>query len=124
MTTANERVMVITAHPDDSEFGCGGTVGKLVREGREVTYVIVTNGNKGSGDRTMTPGRLATIREEEQRNAARVLGVERIVFLGYEDGEIEDTRALRLDVTRQIRRWRPDLVIAQNPQRTYNLGAS
>jgi LmbE family N-acetylglucosaminyl deacetylase len=124
MAKAIERVMVITAHPDDSEFGAGGTVAKMVREGREVTYVIVTNGNKGSGDRAMTPARLATIREDEQRGAARVLGVERVIFLGYDDGEVEDTRALRLDVTREMRRWRPDLVIAQNPHRTYNLYAS
>ncbi len=119
-----ERVMVITAHPDDSEFGAGGTVAKLVKEGREVTYTIVTNGDKGSGDRTMTSERLVAIRETEQRNAARVLGVERVEFLGYPDGEVEDTRALRLDVTRQIRRWRPDLVIAQSPRRTYNLYGS
>ena len=81
-----DRVMVITAHPDDSEFGAGGTVGKFVREGREVAYCIVTNGNKGSSDRAMTPERLATIRAEEQRNAAGVLGVERLTFLGYPDG--------------------------------------
>ena len=124
MAQAIERVMVVTAHPDDSEFGAGGTVAKMVREGREVTYVIATNGNKGSSDRTMTPERLARIREEEQRNAARILGVERVVFLGYDDGEVEDTRALRLDVTRQIRRWRPDLIITMNPNRTYNLGGS
>ena len=124
MTTTTERVMVVTAHPDDPEFGAGGTVAKLAREGREVTYIIVTNGSKGSGDRQMTPERLAKIREEEQRNAARVLGVERVVFLGYEDGEVEDTRALRRDVTREMRRWRPDLIITQNPARTYNLYAS
>ena len=116
-----ERVMVVTAHPDDAEFGAGGTVAKLAKEGREVTYIIATNGNKGSGDRTMTPERLAKIREEEQRNAARVLGVERVVFLGYEDGELENTRAVRLDVTRQIRAWRPDLIISMNPVRTSNL---
>jgi LmbE family N-acetylglucosaminyl deacetylase len=119
-----ERALVITAHPDDSEFGAGGTVAKLVRDGAEVTYCIVTNGNKGSSDRSMTPERLATIRAEEQRNAARVLGVARVEFLGYPDGEVEDTRDLRRDVSRQIRKWRPDLVIAQNPHRTYNLGAS
>ena len=124
MTDEIERVMVVTAHPDDSEFGAGGTVAKMVKEGREVTYVIVTNGNKGSSDRSMTPERLARIREEEQRNAARTLGVARVEFLGYPDCEVEDTRDLRRDVTRQIRRWRPDLVIAQNPNRTYNLGAS
>jgi LmbE family N-acetylglucosaminyl deacetylase len=119
MTTANGRVVVVTAHPDDSEFLAGGTIAKLVKEGREVTYVIVTNGNKGSGDRTITSQHLAPIREEEQRRAARALGVERVVFLGYEDGEVEDTRNLRRDVTRQIRRWQPDLIITQNPNRTY-----
>ncbi len=113
MTEKIERVMVVTAHPDDSEFGAGGTIAKLIKEGCEVTYVIVTNGNKGSGDRTMTSERLALIREAEQRNAARTLGVARV-----------DTRELRCDVTRQIRRWRPDLVIAMNPHRSYNLGGS
>lgn len=119
-----ERVMVITAHPDDSEFGAGGTVARFVKQGCEVAYCIVTNGNKGSSDRTMTPERLVTIRADEQRNAARVLGVERVSFLGYPDGEVEDTRDLRRDVSREIRRFRPDLVICQNPNRTYNLGAS
>jgi LmbE family N-acetylglucosaminyl deacetylase len=112
--------MVVTAHPDDPEFLAGGTVARLAKEGREVTYVIVTNGNKGSGDRTMISQRLAPIREDEQRRAARVLGVEHVEFLGYEDGEVEDTRSLRRDVTRHVRRWQPDLVITQNPNRTYN----
>jgi LmbE family N-acetylglucosaminyl deacetylase len=124
MSDRIQRVLVVTAHPDDSEFGAGGTVAKLVKDGCEVTYVIVTNGNKGSSDRTMTPDRLARIREEEQRNAARTLGVERVEFLGYPDCEVEDTREVRRDVTRQIRRWRPDLLICQSPSRTYNLGAS
>ena len=124
MSDKIERVMVVTAHPDDSEFGAGGTVAKLAKQGCEVTYVIVTNGNKGSSDRTMSPERLVKIREEEQRNAARALGVERVEFLGYPDCELEDTRDLRRDITRQIRRWRPDLLITQNPHRTYNLYAS
>jgi len=119
-----ERVMVVTAHPDDSEFGAGGTIAKMVKEGREATYLIATNGNKGSSDRSMTPERLARIREEEQRNAARTLGVERVVFLGYPDGEVEDTRDLRRDVSREIRAWRPDLVICQSPHRSHLLGAS
>ena len=118
------RVLVITAHPDDSEFGAGGTVAKLVQEGKQVSYCIVTNGNKGSSDRTMTPERLAEIRAEEQRNAARVLGVETVEFLGFPDGEIEDTRESRLAVTAAIRRHRPDRLIIQNPHRTRNLGAS
>src|SRR5262245_44646266 len=119
-----QRVMVVTAHPDDSEFGAGGTIAKLVREGKQVTYCILTNGNKGSGDRAMTPERLAAIREEEQRNAGRVLGVEAIEFLGFPDCELENTRETRRAVTAAMRRHRPDLVIAQNPHRTKNLGAS
>ena len=119
-----QRVLVITAHPDDSEFGAGGTIAKLVHEGMHVSYCIVTNGNKGSGDRSMTPERLARIREEEQRNAARVLGVETVDFLGFPDCEVEDTRASRLAVTAAIRRHRPDRLIIQNPHRTKNLGAS
>jgi LmbE family N-acetylglucosaminyl deacetylase len=124
MTDRIERVVVVTAHPDDSEFGAGGTIAKLVKEGAEVTYVIATNGDKGSSDRTMTPERLTTIRAEEQRNAAKTLGVAHVRFLGYPDGELEDTRDLRREVTREIRRWRPDLVITMNPHRTYNLYAS
>jgi len=119
-----QRVMVVTAHPDDSEFGAGGTVAKLVKEGKEVTYCILTNGNKGSGDRSMTPERLVKIREEEQTNAGRVLGVEIVDFLGFPDCELEDTRETRLAVTAAIRRRRPDLLIIQNPNRTRNLGAS
>ena len=124
MTERIQRVMVITAHPDDSEFGAGGTVAKLTREGKVVTYCILTNGNKGSGDRSMTPERLVKIREEEQRNAARVLGVETVDFLGFPDCELEDTRETRMAVSGAIRRHRPDLVIIQNPHRTKLLGAS
>jgi len=120
MTTTTGRVLVIAAHPDDPDFLAGGTVARLVQEGREVAYVILTNGNKGSGDRSVTSAQLAPIREEEQRRAAHVLGVEHVKFLGYEDGELEDTRELRRDVTREIRRWRPDLIITLNPYRTYN----
>jgi len=119
-----ERAMVVTAHPDDAETGAGGTVAELVRQGAEITYLIVTSGNMGSGDRTMTPDRLARIREAEQRNAAHTLGVKHVEFLGYDDGEVADTRNFRRDITRQIRRWRPDLVIAQNPHRTSNVFAS
>ncbi|MBI2158797.1 MAG: PIG-L family deacetylase [Candidatus Rokubacteria bacterium] len=119
-----ERVLVVAAHPDDAETGAGGTVAKLVRQGARAAYVIVTSGTMGSSDRTMTPDRLARIREAEQRNAARTLGVEHVEFLGYDDGEVADTRDLRRDITRQIRKWRPDLVIAQNPHRTDNLFAS
>ena len=121
MTAADTgRVLFIAAHPDDADFLAGGTVAKLVKEGRETAYVVVTNGNKGSSDPRMRPEQLIALREAEQREAARVLGVTEVTFLGYEDGELEDTRDLRRDVAREIRRWRPDLVITLNPHRTYN----
>jgi LmbE family N-acetylglucosaminyl deacetylase len=119
-----QRVLVVTAHPDDAEFGAGGTVARLVREGLQVSYCVVTSGDKGSSDRSMSPERLARIREEEQRNAARVLGVETVDFLGFPDCEVEDTRESRRAVTAAIRRHRPDRLIIQNPHRTKNLGAS
>ncbi|MFQ5830813.1 MAG: PIG-L deacetylase family protein [Candidatus Methylomirabilia bacterium] len=124
MADTIKRVMVVVAHPDDAEFGCGGTVSKWTRRGKEVVYVIVTNGDKGSDDRSMTSERLAKIRIEEQRNAARTLGVASVEFLGYRDCELEDTREVRRDVTAQIRRWRPDRIVAQYPHRTLNLYAS
>lgn len=120
MTTANGRVLVVAAHPDDPEFLAGGTVARLAKEGREIAYVVVTNGNKGSGDRNITSEQLIPIRKDEQRRAARVLGVRGVEFLGYEDGELEDTRDLRRDISREIRRWRPDLIITLNPYRTYD----
>jgi LmbE family N-acetylglucosaminyl deacetylase len=75
--------LVIVAHPDDVESHAGETVAKLARAGTRIAYCIATNGEKGSGDRTMTPERLATIRQEEQRQAARVLGVHSVEFLGF-----------------------------------------
>jgi LmbE family N-acetylglucosaminyl deacetylase len=113
-------VLFIAAHPDDADFLAGGTIARLVKEGRDTAYVVVTNGNKGSSDPSMRPEQLIALREAEQRDAARVLGVADVRFLGYEDGELEDTRELRRDVTREIRRWRPDLIITLNPHRTYS----
>ena len=109
------RILVVVAHPDDAEFGCGGSVAHWVADGREVFYCVITNGNRGSDDPAMTPERLAAIREDEQRAAARALGVTDVLFLGYPDGELEDTREARRDVIRAIRRFRPDRVVTQNP---------
>ncbi len=113
-------MLVVVAHPDDAEFGCAGSVARWVAGGVEVFYCVLTNGDKGSDDPAMTPARLAGIREAEQREAARVLGVREVVFLGYPDGELEDTREARREVVRAIRRFRPDRVVAQNPFPTLN----
>ncbi|MBI4299622.1 MAG: PIG-L family deacetylase [Chloroflexi bacterium] len=109
------RVLMVMAHPDDAEFSSAGTVAKWAEEGREVYYVICTNGDKGSSDPEMTPGRLAIIREQEQRAAAAVLGVKEVVFLGYGDGELEDTREFRGKIVRLIRKYKPDIVVTMNP---------
>ena len=114
-----KTVMLITAHPDDSEFGAGGTVAKWVKEGRDVIYVVCTNGDKGSADPEMTSERLAVIREEEQRKAAAVLGVKEVNFLGYPDGWLEDTPEFRGKLVRMIRKYRPDLVITHDPHHRY-----
>jgi LmbE family N-acetylglucosaminyl deacetylase len=103
--------MVIMAHPDDAEFVCGGTVAKWCAEGWEVRYVVVTGGDKGTHDESMTPEKLAAIREEEQRAACRALGVKECIFLGYPDGFTADDPDLRGQVVRLLRLHRPDVVI-------------
>ncbi|MGH2356380.1 MAG: PIG-L deacetylase family protein [Candidatus Limnocylindria bacterium] len=112
-----ERALVVIAHPDDAEFGAAATVARLTASGSRVDYVVTTDGGKGTDDPAVTPEQLAATRTAEQRAAADVLGVTDIVHIGYPDGYLEPTLALRRDITRQIRRFRPDLVITLNPQR-------
>lgn len=114
-----QRVMVILAHPDDPEFFCGGTIGRWAYEGKEIIYVLATHGERGSDDPAISPEQLARIREEEQRAAARVLGVREVIFLNYPDGSLVPSLELRRDLARQIRRWKPDVVITCDPTVRY-----
>jgi LmbE family N-acetylglucosaminyl deacetylase len=111
--------MVIVAHPDDPEFSCGGTVALWARESAEIIYLILTNGNKGTDDPAMTPERLTELRRQEQRHAASLLGVKTIIFLDEPDGELEPTLILRQQVVREIRRYRPEIVICPDPSAFY-----
>lgn len=111
--------IVIAPHPDDAEFGIAGTVAKWTEEGKAVVYVICTNGDKGTSDTSMTGTRLAALREEEQLAAARILGVQDVVFLRYPDQGLEDTAAFRKDLVKQIRRFRPEIVAGPDPYRRY-----
>ena len=110
--------LLVTPHEDDAEGGCGGTVGLWTQAGARVTYVLCTNGDKGTSDPNMTPPRLAEIREKEQQDAAQVLGVEEVVFLRHPDGGLEDTLELRAQVTREIRRHKPEIVFCIDPFRS------
>jgi len=122
MTEEIERVMVIMAHPDDAEFTVAGTVARWAQEGKTVIYVLCTDGSRGSNDPQMELERMVAIRKAEQEAAARVLGVEEVVYLGYEDGTLEPTLALRRDLTRVIRRYRPDIVVCSDPTVRYHDG--
>jgi LmbE family N-acetylglucosaminyl deacetylase len=114
--------MVITAHPDDAEFTVAGTVARWAREGKAVIYVICTDGSRGSNDPKVKPERMVAVRRAEQEAAARVLGVEEVVYLGYEDGTLEPSLALRRELTRVIRRYRPDIVVCPDPTFRYSDG--
>ena len=110
----HKRALVVVAHPDDAEFGCGGTLAKVVRQGMELGYVICTNGNKGSNDPDMTSDRLAVIREKEQRAACAVIGAKEVTFLGYGDGELESSVELIGKIVHEIRRFKPDIVLHEH----------
>lgn len=112
-------ILVIAAHPDDAEFGAAGTVAKWIREGRQAAYLICTSGEKGTTDPTLTPEMLGGIREEEQRAAARTLGVQSVSFLREPDQGLEDTAGFRKMIVRMIRTFRPAIVMTSDPYRRY-----
>jgi len=112
-------MLVISAHPDDAEFGVAGTVANWTRAGKKVVYVVCTRGEKGTTDRHLTPEELAAVREKEQMAAARLLGVAAVDFLGMPDQGLEDTPAFREQVVRVIRQYRPHTVVTSDPYRRY-----
>jgi LmbE family N-acetylglucosaminyl deacetylase len=112
-------VLVVTPHPDDAEGGAGGTIIRWARQGRKVILVVCTAGDKGTSDRDMKPSELVKIRQEEQRQAAAVLGVAELIFLGFPDQELEDCSEFREKIVREIRRHRPGTVVTIDPNRRY-----
>jgi LmbE family N-acetylglucosaminyl deacetylase len=121
-----DRVMVVAAHPDDPEFGFGATVAKMADEGATVAYVVCTDGSQGGEDPSVPDAELTATRYAEQRAAAAVLGVEEVTFLGFRDGHLEPNVELRRAISREIRRFKPDLVLTHAPLRAINIpiGAS
>jgi LmbE family N-acetylglucosaminyl deacetylase len=114
-----ERVLVVTAHPDDVDFGAAGTIAAWTDAGIEVAYCICTSGEAGGFDESVPRPAMAELRQAEQRDAAKVLGVTDLTFLGHPDGRLLPTLELRRDISRVIRRVRPQRVITQSPERNF-----
>ena len=115
-----ERILVVTAHPDDVDFGSGGTVAAWTNLGIEVSYCICTNGDQGGEDDAVPREEMPRIRQAEQRAAGEALGVSDIHFLNYRDGWLAPTFELRRDIVRVIRQVRPDRMVIQSPERNWN----
>jgi LmbE family N-acetylglucosaminyl deacetylase len=114
-----ERILVITAHPDDVDFGAGGAVATWTDKGIEVTYCVITDGDAGGFDPSIPRTDIPRIRRAEQQAAGSVLGVDEVHFLGYPDGRLTVTLDLRRDLSRVIRKVRPQRVVTQPPDRSY-----
>jgi LmbE family N-acetylglucosaminyl deacetylase len=115
-----QSAMIIVAHPDDAEFTIAGTVAAWSRAGCQVTYVLCTDGNAGSHEPGMTREKLAEIRRSEQRAACATLGVGDVVFLGYDDGQLQPSLELRRDLVRVIRHYKPEVVLTSDPTRFFS----
>jgi LmbE family N-acetylglucosaminyl deacetylase len=114
------RVLIVTAHPDDVDFGTAGTVAAFTKAGLEVTYCIATDGDAGGSDRAVSRADMAVIRRREQRAAAAEVGVTDVRFLGHPDGRLQPTIELRRDISRVIRQVKPERVLAQSPERRWD----
>jgi LmbE family N-acetylglucosaminyl deacetylase len=114
-----ERVLVVVAHPDDCDFGCAGTTAVWTDEGIDVSYCLVTDGDAGGSDRSISRQEMAHIRREEQTAAAAEVGVTDLTWLGYPDGRVTASFDLRRDISRVIRQKRPQRVVTQSPVRNF-----
>jgi LmbE family N-acetylglucosaminyl deacetylase len=119
MTTKPAQVMVVTPHPDDAEYGVAGTVARWAKEGKEIVYVVCTNGDKGTSDPDIKAEEVAKTREREQLAAAKLLGVREVIFLRHSDQGLEDTPEFRKELVRLIRTHRPETVVTADPHRRY-----
>jgi LmbE family N-acetylglucosaminyl deacetylase len=117
--TPAERALVVTAHPDDVDFGAAGTIATWVAQGTRVTYCVITDGDAGGFDPAVPRSQIPRIRRDEQVAAARTLGVDDVRFLGYRDGELEVSHGLRRDISRVIRDVRPQRALIQSPERNW-----
>ncbi len=115
-----KAVLAVFAHPDDMDFSSSGTIAKWAAKGSNITYLVCTDGSKGSEDPKITPRKLAAIRKKEQLEAAKILGVKDVIFLGHRDGELVVDMKLKEGIARVIRQKKPDLVITLDPTFLYS----
>lgn len=113
-------VLGVAAHPDDLDFGSSGTMAKFASQGAEVHYLIITDGSKGSSDFSISPETLIKTREEEQRNALKILGGQSVTFLGYPDANLEMSMNLKKEIVKVIRSLKPEVVITMDPTMFYS----
>jgi LmbE family N-acetylglucosaminyl deacetylase len=118
--TGVERVLAVMAHPDDVDFGWAGSIAVMTDAGIHVAYCLVTDGDAGGSETGIARDEMAPLRRDEQRAAAAIVGVHELHFLGYPDGRVESSLDLRRDITRVIRRVRPDRVMTQSPDRNWD----
>jgi LmbE family N-acetylglucosaminyl deacetylase len=119
----HQKILVILAHPDDPEFFCGGAIARWVKAGHEVVYCLLTCGDKGTKDFALGSEELCSIRQKEQRSAAKVLGVQDVRFLNYPDGYLVPDINLRRDITRIIRIVKPNVLVTCDPQTLFTSNA-
>ena len=114
-----KRILVVMAHPDDCDFGAGGTIAQWTAKGIEVSYCIITNGDQGGEESDVPLEEMAKVRQREQRDAGKALGVTDITFLNHRDGWLVPTIELRKEIVREIRKSKPDRMVIQSPERNY-----
>jgi LmbE family N-acetylglucosaminyl deacetylase len=114
-----KRVLVVMAHPDDCDFGAGGTIAQWTARGIHVSYCIITNGDQGGEESGIPLEQMATVRQKEQRDAGKALGVTDITYLNYRDGWLAPSMELRKDIVKAIRIAKPDRMVVQSPERNY-----
>ncbi len=116
----NKVILAVGAHPDDTDFGASGTIAKWIGEGATAYYLLCTNGSKGSSDPHMTHQKLITLRQQEQKDANKVLGVKQCFFLTHPDTELVADQVLKEEIVRLIRTLKPDIVMTMDPTYYYS----
>src|SRR5438128_687980 len=121
MEMQEKIILAVGAHPDDLEFFAGGTIARYINEGATVYYLILTDGSKGSEDHLLNASELIQIRQDEQRSAASLLGVNEVFFFDYIDGELENSLVVRKKIVEVIRKLKPDIVLTFDPSYLYDV---